>query len=72
MSAGSISIRFSDHVEERYRSIIVSFMNTLSRSYHASGSSGYVFDFENPARLEKARTQLVEWERDGVVRWADI
>lgn len=72
MSAGSVSIKFSDHVEDRYRAMILSFMNVLSRSDEAGGKSDYIFMFESPARLEKARKQLVEWERGGVIRWTDV
>lgn len=72
MSAGTVSLQFADHVEDRYRSTILSFMNVLSHNDEVGGKSDYVFNFDSPSRLEKARKQLVEWEREGTLRWDDI
>ena len=51
--------------------LVLSFLNALSGQTEVVGEPRYAFLISRPSRVDRMREGLVEWEKDGLIRWSE-
>lgn len=69
--ASCVLVAFSDHASVDQRRMILGFMNALSGQVEVVGAQDYTFLLTRTSRVNKARDSLLDWERDGLIRWTE-